>query len=399
MLLAENEKGQVVSALAKQSSSTRRSRYRCLACHQIVILRAGPHKRAHFAHLRKEACEAYTEGETPEHLLGKQLLKEWCQEQGLSYQLEAYLPDLQQRPDLLIEGHYAIEFQCSPISLEMLLKRTENYKKYGYEVFWMVGEKFFLHSRLPRSTQAFFYYYLRLGYALWELDVHKQQLRLQFHIEHLRRNKKTHYLTKIWQKEKCDLSLKEVLQFPKCAKYFHRRYFSIVEQQRIHYREIVHGLIKKEKKYGILQAYFYQNRQNVRELPAHYYGLCPDFLFMKTDCLIWQVSLWVHWQKSQTVRLHVHTTTEFLLQEIKKGKLEIIQFPNCNLRNLVEDFVRVYLDYLVDCFLLAQLNPHFFYFTSWGEMQKKEPFNQLNNRKILKNTKQLSRIPRKNMIL
>lgn len=399
MLLAKNEKGNVVCALDTHFSSTNNSCYRCLACHQIVILRAGPHKRAHFAHLRKEACEAYTEGETHEHLSGKQLLKEWCQDEGLSYQLEAYLPNLKQRPDLLIEGHYAIEFQCSPISLEMLLKRTQNYKKHGYEVFWIVGEKFFLHRKLSRRTQAFFYYYVRLGYALWELDVHKQQLRLKFHIEHLGTISKTNYLTKTWKKEKYNLSLKEILQFPKCAKYFHRRYFSIVEQQRLHYRKILHGLTKKEKKYGLLQAYFYENRQNVRELPVHYYGLCPDFLFMKTNCLIWQVRLWTHWQKNQLGKVDVFATTEFLLQEIKKENLEIIQFPNCTLKNLVEDFVRVYLDYLVDCCLLAQLNPHFFCFTRLGEMQKRRPFDQLNNWEILKNTKQLSRIPRKNMIL
>jgi hypothetical protein len=46
----------------------------------------------------------------------------------LSFQVEAYLPTLKQRPDLLI-GKIAIEIQCSPLPIKRLVERTETYHR------------------------------------------------------------------------------------------------------------------------------------------------------------------------------------------------------------------------------------------------------------------------------
>ena len=66
----------------------------------------------------------FSEGETEEHLSAKELLYEWLTDETI--EIEAYLPDLQQRPDLLV-GKTAIEVQCSALSWSRFVQRTEKY--------------------------------------------------------------------------------------------------------------------------------------------------------------------------------------------------------------------------------------------------------------------------------
>ena len=111
MLLAMNE--QQIVTYAHQAK--RSQHYFCPACKQQVQLKRGKHKIAHFAHFKHQACESFSEGETAEHLRAKNQLYQWLLQQNLPVQMEAYLPLLKQRPDLLV-GKIAIEMQCSPLS-------------------------------------------------------------------------------------------------------------------------------------------------------------------------------------------------------------------------------------------------------------------------------------------
>lgn len=133
--------------------------YFCPGCHEKVFLKSGKIIQAHFAHFTHSNCSLFSEGETQEHLSGKKLLFEWCQKAHIPCQLEAYLPRLKQRPDLLIwpdaERPVAIEFQCSPLSIEKMLERTEGYRKNGYEVLWIAGSKFQLKKQLTPFQQTF----------------------------------------------------------------------------------------------------------------------------------------------------------------------------------------------------------------------------------------------------
>ena len=85
-------------------------------------IRKGLLKRHHFAHYAAANCEVFSEGETEEHLSAKELLYEWLTDETI--EIEAYLPDLQQRPDLLV-GKTAIEVQCSALSWRRFVQRTE----------------------------------------------------------------------------------------------------------------------------------------------------------------------------------------------------------------------------------------------------------------------------------
>ena len=52
--------------------------------------------------------------------------------------LEAYLPRLRQRPDILL-ANLAIEIQCSRLSHQRFIERTQNYLNNSYQVWWILG--------------------------------------------------------------------------------------------------------------------------------------------------------------------------------------------------------------------------------------------------------------------
>ncbi len=114
----------------------------CPACQREVILKLGEKQAWHFAHKKKETCNDFLEGETPYHIEGKKLLYDWFMSQQLHVELEPYLPQLKQRPDLLVhigERRFAIEFQCAKIPHQIFMKRTKNYQDHSYIPIWILG--------------------------------------------------------------------------------------------------------------------------------------------------------------------------------------------------------------------------------------------------------------------
>ncbi|UZN00931.1 competence protein CoiA family protein [Lysinibacillus sp. MHQ-1] len=83
----------------------------------------------HFAHHTQNQCSKFfAEGESKLHLQGKIQLFEWLQKLRLKVELEPYLTELSQRPDLLVafdNNNFALEFQCSPITHDKWQK-TDN---------------------------------------------------------------------------------------------------------------------------------------------------------------------------------------------------------------------------------------------------------------------------------
>ena len=75
--------------------------------------------------------------------MGKQILFNWVKSLDGVYDvvLEGWLPDTKQRPDIMFmynNQQYVIEFQCTPISSE-LLERRELYKAAGVVDIWVMG--------------------------------------------------------------------------------------------------------------------------------------------------------------------------------------------------------------------------------------------------------------------
>ncbi|GKV67574.1 hypothetical protein NCCP2716_00720 [Sporosarcina sp. NCCP-2716] len=116
--------------------------FHCPQCKERVILKVGTVRIPHFAHLSDSDCRSsFSEGESADHLMGKQLLYTLFSRLGKQPELEPFLPELSQRPDLLIrhgDQAAAIEFQCSRIAPDLQQSRSAGYESIGMAPIWML---------------------------------------------------------------------------------------------------------------------------------------------------------------------------------------------------------------------------------------------------------------------
>lgn len=159
MFYAENDGGSRISAADYQVGT---NKLLCPGCKEAVFFKNGKQKLPHFAHYAHSDCRQFSEGETTLHLLGKQNLFDWLKKQKVQVEMEAWLPKLKQRPDLLVKTNdnrkIAIEYQCSPISTEDLLDRTKGYQENGYEVIWLGGNDYRVQNQLTERHSRFMQY-------------------------------------------------------------------------------------------------------------------------------------------------------------------------------------------------------------------------------------------------
>lgn len=126
----------------------------CPTCGQQVIIKAGLQMIPHFAHKSIIACPSAEGGEGTYHEQGKLLLYQWFKAQGLLVQLEAFLPEINQRPDLLItvnNKRIAVEYQCARVPIEQIQHRNIGYKSAGITPIWIMGA-----NRFKRQTSNHF---------------------------------------------------------------------------------------------------------------------------------------------------------------------------------------------------------------------------------------------------
>ncbi len=184
MLMAMTEKNQ--SIMASDLQADRTEQLWCPGCKNRVFLKNGKNKVPHFAHYAKEACDTFSEGETLEHLNGKTQLYTHFKNLGYPAELEAYLKELKQRPDILMvvgEKKIAVEYQCSPLPIERMIERTVQYNRFGYTVCWILGEKLF-RKGMPLTTlqKSFIQYSPDYAFYLLQYSSTKQKLILLSHL-------------------------------------------------------------------------------------------------------------------------------------------------------------------------------------------------------------------------
>jgi competence protein CoiA len=111
-------------------------------------LKIGEIVAPHFAHKKNEACPSFfSEGESKDHLQGKQQLYLFFQQHADHVELEPYFKMLAQRPDLLVisrNKRIPIEFQCSTIPVADMESRSSGYRSIGMDPIWILRtpEKF-----------------------------------------------------------------------------------------------------------------------------------------------------------------------------------------------------------------------------------------------------------------
>ena len=177
MLLAMNEYHECCSAKYAEKEKT----YYCRSCRKRVVLKRGKKKCAHFAHRKTDNCSVFSEGESEEHLQLKEYFMDWLGQSAEPAFLEAYLPRLRQRPDILL-ANLALEIQCSRLSHQRFVERTKSYLNNGYQVWWILGHSFLGQRQFSLIEKSCCYYNRKRGVHCWKADLKNQKLYLYHYI-------------------------------------------------------------------------------------------------------------------------------------------------------------------------------------------------------------------------
>ncbi|MDN6224328.1 MAG: competence protein CoiA, partial [Lactococcus lactis] len=177
MLTAIDENGQVVNLLEIEVKELT-GKYFCPSCKSELFIKNGEIKMTHFAHKSLKACDLWLENESEQHLGLKKALYQWFKKTD-KVEIEAYIPEFKQRPDLLVNDKIAIEIQCSHLSTKRLKERTENYQVHGFTVLWLMGQDLWLKDQITELQKNLVYFSENRGFYYWELDFKAQKMRLK----------------------------------------------------------------------------------------------------------------------------------------------------------------------------------------------------------------------------
>jgi len=159
MLQAKNKKGKLVTLalltkLEIEKIKSEKYEFHCPTCGSSVIMKAGSVMIPHFAHQSSMDCPQQEGGESVYHEQGKLMLYRWLRSQHLDAQLEVFIPEINQRPDILLQVNnrlIAIEYQCARIPQEEVRSRNQGYIEKGIIPIWIIGA-----NRLKRKSRHHF---------------------------------------------------------------------------------------------------------------------------------------------------------------------------------------------------------------------------------------------------
>ncbi|EGQ1313995.1 competence protein CoiA [Staphylococcus pseudintermedius] len=132
MLTAYNVQSQQILATHARKEEV----YHCPICKEVLILRQGVRKGAHFAHYRHSMGHVHLKGESVQHARCKAALYEQLCKIDPATQLEPYIKKITQIPDMIFRA-WAIEVQLSSIAIKTMRERTEGLLSEGYRVLWL----------------------------------------------------------------------------------------------------------------------------------------------------------------------------------------------------------------------------------------------------------------------
>ena len=300
MLVAVNAHNQHVYALDEQKNT--HQKFYCPQCNEPVFLKKGLIKQAHFTHFKNSNCAIFSEGETEEHVLGKSLLYQWFTQQDIPCQLEAYLPNLKQRPDLLIwldeQTPIAIEFQCSALSAQRMIERTSGYNENGYKVYWILGHNYHLKDKITKFQRLFVNEHKALGCYFLELHVNLKKLTIHYQIcedGHSSRIACHYYQFKLTKKETNMKKIIQQLDFPSLN--------YIVEPKKRLVQE--HCFLNKGRNYQVpeivsFQKHIYKCGDSLISLPLEVYLPVRGQLVIKSLPYFWKY-IFLEWIMNKSI--------------------------------------------------------------------------------------------------
>lgn len=126
--------------------------YQCVECRQIVRLRRGIHRKAHYYHIQpNRICKQHTKGMP--HLMLQQFLQNILPEGEAELECRfasiGRIADVAWHPKKLI-----YEIQCSPISAEEIKARNQSFASLGYQIVWIFHDVRYNQYRLSAAENS-----------------------------------------------------------------------------------------------------------------------------------------------------------------------------------------------------------------------------------------------------
>jgi competence CoiA-like predicted nuclease len=351
MLIALDKKNHQVNLydfIKSENPSTlkRNGPYFCPTCKSPVILKNGTIKRPHFSHIHLSDCKGRY-SESSEHYDGKYDLYRFFKNLGFDVEIEKYLSQIDQRPDIVVQHQMkklCIEYQCASIPLSLLIKRTEAYQSLSLQVFWILGMKMFKQNSKNTYSLNSISVYCMLKENHYSIIYYSPIVSSFIIISSLISFSTKQYIGK-----------KTIIPFNQC------RFSNLVSQSKICKEEFVNSWCHLKKRYRLSQHLNYKG--NFYQLKEMMYLLKMDYfpseigVPLKCNCLIHEHCVlylkFIHQEQIGQVILVDDIKYYLILQVTKKNwKTNLFQ------RNefiILENCVENYIDYLVQYGIVKRL--------------------------------------------
>ncbi|WP_163972188.1 competence protein CoiA [Oceanobacillus halotolerans] len=358
MLQAKTKEGRLVT-LAKHTrieieTWKETEQFYCPACNEAVMIKAGRKMIPHFSHYSQHTCPSNEKTEGAYHEQGKLKLYEWLQSQKLNVQLEIYLPDIQQRPDLLVtigNKTMAFEYQCAKISTDEIIKRSKGYRQAGIVPIWIIGANQFKRKnqhmlRLNPFTRHLIHQFSSITTPTLFYFCPTTNKFIQFqHIIEMTPTKAIGTFTVHTLREMRFTSLFQTNPLPTQLIY------TIWNKEKILFRQkppkrVASGLTLK------WQRWLYQKQTHPIYLPSIVYLPVKGQYRMKTPPWDWQSRLCI--DIIDPLPLHGVFSIDACYRLLRTVLFQSNTFP---LRQQIEDPIRNYLDLLGGLMVIKQVGP------------------------------------------
>lgn len=331
MLTAIRRDGTLVKLLPRRSKEAlkkekEKEEFFCPECKEKVIMKIGTKKMEHFAHQKGSQCVESYERETDYHINGKIQLYDWLEIQQFKPRLEPYFPSIRQRPDISVscfERNYALEFQCSVIPPELMVKRTNQYQSEKIIPIWILGGKNIKRKGKGKvSLSSFDYLFLTKSPSnLWYLPAYCPTSKIFILLTSI---------TPVTSKN----ALSEISIFSHPSFLFHQLIAPVKKKITCNLHDWKHE-IQIQKSSLLLQGYhsnqfikeLYLRSMNILLLPAIIGLPVPNSPMIETPPLIWQAYLFID---------HLHQTKKNVItfDEVYRSFMKRIQKQQIKLRTL-----------------------------------------------------------------
>lgn len=311
MLIARNANGELIQAYqASKEKGKNGEEYYCPACKGKLVLKKGNIMVAHFAHHQHSDCAVFSESETLPHLKGKQLLFEKFKSEGFEVMLECWLPELQQRPDLLIvlaDGKkIALEYQCSPISPADLKARTQGYQRFSYEVWWICGMNYQPGNvKMTQAVYQFLNHSVALGNWISILDTEAEEMAIHHHLKSGRDDRFQFVKTAIPMHDLKVAALESLYRkgyFPGCDDLVPPSAGRTADRKHMQPKDINLLRYRTDPEHRNFLLAVYLDRNDLYHLPVFLFELPCRTLGIRTPAYIWRYYLLREFSNPETAK-------------------------------------------------------------------------------------------------